>query len=823
MLLPLSWLQDFIDIADTSPEKLSSLLTMSGSEVEKIHQLGGDFANIVVAEITNITPHPNADKLRIATVNRGNATYQDVVCGAPNIAIGQKVPLALLGATIGDITIEKRKIRGVASEGMLCSGRELGIADDHSGIFILDAETPVGIPLADVIKPDIVFDLEITPNRADCFSIQGLAREAAALLERPLRKDHYLNQEKGIQTLQKQTSTGHPVTINAPEQCFRYVGVSLDNINISPSPQWMQLRLLAAGMRPINNVVDITNYVMLETGQPLHAFDRDKLGQQGITVRLALPEENLTTLDGKQRYLQPSMLLIAGTKEPLAIAGVMGGASTEVDEKTTSLLLESATFHSTTIRKTSESLGLRSEASARFEKGVDVLLADKAAAYAVQLFQEIAGATVSGYTDVFNDHGKELTTSQKVHLTHTDTQRLLGISVPAKQAKTILEKLGFACVEASTPTPPETNTWAYTVTIPSYRRDVADKYDLIEEIGRIYGYDNIEASMPTGAFALPELVIQPDWQTRIRQTLALLGLNETYSYALTTRKKLALFGLTEQDVLSLRSPLAEFTDLRCSLLPDLLTILRHNLNVDPTIRSLKLFELSRVFIPKGGNQENIQPDEPLRLSGVALATSFLEIKGILETLLGELGIANVAFEKFFPEDFPPLVKKIHANFIERQSAQLQIGTENPQLLGVVGHLSPAVLKQIDCSTPVVAFELNADLLIAHATGTRTYQSLSKYPPVLFDCAFFVDATIAAGAVLTAIQQLGTETVLVHPTLFDVYTGKGVPAGKKSLAFSIRFIPYEQTLSEEEVKRWQGKVVKVLEKEFSGILRDRSLL
>ncbi|MEI6222562.1 MAG: phenylalanine--tRNA ligase subunit beta [bacterium] len=826
MHLPLSWLADFVDTSSVSPKELANLLTMSGSEVEKIHTTGGDFDKIIVAEIIAIQPHPNADKLRLATVvTDAQGAQQEVVCGAPNIEVGQKVPLAQLGAQIGDFTIEKRKIRGIESNGMLCSGKELGLGDDHSGIFLLDAQTKVGTPLKEVIKTETTFSLEITPNRPDCLSIVGLAREVAALVKKPLKQDIYdqnpvppfTKGARGISenTESKDGSSTLKVTIEDDTICSRYAGLIIKDIKIAPSPSWLQDRLRAVDIRPINNIVDITNYILIETGQPLHAFDLQKFENPHVIVRRAQKDEKLKTLDGQERSLPQDATIIANEKGPVAMAGVMGGLETEVDSQTTSILLEAAHFDGIAVRKGAEKIGLRTEASSRFEKGTDIRLVPSAIWRAAAMIQELAGGTITEYHDEIAATGKEkLEKATTISLTSLEIKRMLGILPSQKEVVEMLSLLGFEVV----PTPEKHDAWSLEITVPTWRADVTETFDIIEEIGRIYGYDKIPATIPTGPIANTQLHYKPDWDNLIHQMFVALGYNEIFNYAITSKKLLQQFGIPPEQAMELLSPLAEFECMRVSLIPDVISNLQSNIEKYPSLKTLHLYEYSRVFLSQG---EKELPNETQTLTGAGFDTDFLSIKGDLETLLERLGITDTDFTPFSPEKLTQPQQSIAKHFESSSSALVLV---NNKPVGFIAKLTPKFLTTIgfsaDSKAEVFVFELNADLLKESATALREFQPLSKFPPVLFDAAFFVDATTPSGHVLKALEQLASKEVKLNAELFDVYQGKNVEAGKKSLAFSITFNPFNHTLNEEEIKVWQQKVIKLVEEKFGGVLRDK---
>lgn len=810
MLLPLSWLGDFIDLDHTSPEKIAEALTMSGSEVKKIHSQTERFAGIVIAEILAIRPHPNAQKLQLATITTDSKNQYELVCGAPNIHVGQKIPYAPTGAKLGAITVEEKVIRGIASPGMLCSAKELGLSEESSGILILDPSLKLGTPLIKVIPPEIVFELEITPNRPDCLSILGLARELCCVFDKPLKKDSY---EQSIPHFKNQARV--QITIDAPSACSRYAGLVLSDIGIKPSPLWLQNRLRAAGIRSINNIVDATNYVLWETGQPLHAFDWTKIHDHSIVVRLATKGEKITTLDDQVRTLEPEMLVIADTEKPIALAGIMGGKMSEVDSATTTILLESAHFDAMTVRKASEKLALRTEASARFEKGADRVLVDRALWQAALLIKDLAGGTITAYMDVMTPADKKkLQTQPAVSLPNKEIRRILGVEITKKAAEKTLTRLGFGIKKTTT----SKKDWVLSVAIPSFRQDVREKFDLIEEVGRIYGYQRLPATIPSGALAVKNLQIQPDWDTTLREAMVALGFHEVFNYSIISQNTLEDFNLSTDQALKLASPLADFKYVRFSLLPDLLLNVQHNLFNNPNLSTVRLFEYSSVFLSKGNKA---LPEEPLLLGGVCVESDFLTFKGYLEYVVEKLGISSLSFSSSVLATVPTRAKEVTNMLDARTLTWVFLDSE---YVGFLGQVQPLQLQKIGIDRlpkkAVWCFEINADVLKKAARDVRVFKPLSKFPPVLFDCAFILDEHTQSGEVLKALQALSTEAVEIKPELFDVYVGKTIDQGKKSLAFSLQFIPYEQTLNDEHIKQLQEKVVKLVEEKFGGILRDK---
>ncbi|MGC9023339.1 MAG: phenylalanine--tRNA ligase subunit beta [Chloroflexia bacterium] len=822
MKVPLKWLQEYVSLDDLPVDVLAHRLTLAGLEVAGIERIGQEWdrERVLVGEVVEVRRHPNADRLTVVDVAFGAGPPLSVVCGAPNIRPGmrgQKVALARAGARLYDghsreprlITLKADKIRGVRSEGMICSEKELGLSEDHTGVVILPEDAPVGLPLADYLG-EVILDIDLTPNLGRCYSMIGIAREVAALFGRELRRPSPNPQEAGPPIAGQVT-----VEILDPDLCPRYSAALVRDVQMGPSPAWMQQRLLRAGMRPINVVVDITNYVMLEFGQPLHAFDYDKLrprpGQPhppAIIVRRARPGERLTTLDGVERALDPDALLICDGQGPVALAGVMGGRESEVTETTRHILLESAHFDPICIRRTSQALHLSSEASIRFERSVDPEGTVWALRRACALLEELAGAvTALGVVDVYPRPYPPRT----IVLPAGEVRRILGISLSAEEVAALLRPLGFACtVEGE----------AVRVEVPSFRMDVSLPADLLEEVARMYGYDRIPATLlrdilpPQRGNPLLEL------QEHIRDILVGCGLDEVITYSLTNLRSVSRLapGMPEIDgsrYLRLANPLSpEREYLRQTLMAGLLEALALNLR---SYERVALFEIGRIYLPREGEE---LPDEPPML-GLALAgrreerswlssdageLDFFDLKGVVEVLLDRLGIVGARFE---PSE--------HPSFHPGRQAALWLGEE---LAGRFGEVHPQVCAQFELPAHRVGLaEFHLRPFLSHA-GWRPYEPLSRFPAVIQDIAVVVDEGVPAVRVAEVIRRSGGP-LLRDIALFDVYRGSPLPEGKRSLAYRLTFQAMDRVLVEEEVNRLREKrIVPALERELGATIRAR---
>ncbi len=793
MKLPLRWLKDYVNIT-MAPEALAHRLTLAGLEVGSMERTGGDWQNVYVGHVVAVEPHPNADRLRLATVDLGSER-QTVVCGAPNVAPGQKIAFAKVGTKLIDghtgkpTVLKPARIRGVESAGMVCSEKELGLSEEHEGILVLPDDAPVGVPLSDYLG-DVIFDLELTPNRPDALSVLGIAREVAALTGQSVKEPVAAYAEAGP-PIGQQTS----VEVLDPDLCPRYCATLITGLRVGPSPRWMQERLQAAGMRPINNIVDITNYVTMEYGQPLHAFDFDTLAEKRIVVRRARPGETIVTLDGQERQLSPDMLAICDAQRPVALAGIMGGAGTGVTEGTTAILLESANFNLVSIRRTSHALALRTEASLRFEKGLSPKLPPIAARRATQLILELAGGqTAQGLVDVYPVRRE----SKAIVLPQARARRVLGMDLSLEQMTSALAALGCQC---------ELRHDSLLVTPPYWRTDLRLPDDLVEEVARVTGYDQLPATMLRGEVPLRQPNPARELRERLRDLLVACGLQEVITYSLVGESLLVKAGLTPG--LRVVNPVSQEQQyLRTSLRPSLLSCLAANQR--RTEAGLRLFEVGRAYLPR----ENDLPEEHEVLAaawaGPRSAPSwstpqdnldFYDAKGVVEELSSRLGLAL----HFEAATDPHLHPGRCASLVAGGSA-----------VGVLGELQRSVADAFDISlSPVVLLEIDLASIIPLVAEPR-YRSLPRFPEAIRDIAVVVDAGLPSEKLRQAILS---NPLIVACQVFDVYRGAPVPPGKVSLAFRIVYRSPERTLTEAEVDAAHQRIVQRLEHEFSATLRQ----
>jgi len=799
MKVSLKWLKDYVDI-DLLPEALAEKLTMIGLEAGDVHTIGGGFQNVFVGEVLKVEGHPNADRLSLATVDLGQEQHT-VVCGAPNIAAGQRIAFAKVGARLIDghsgktMELKPAKIRGVASAGMVCSEMELGLSDNHEGILILAEDAPVGTPLADYMG-DTIFDITITPNRPDCMNVIGIAREIAALTGKTVRLPE-------IDYPEESTSTDDLVSIEIldPDLCPRYCGGIIKSVTIGQSPDWMQQRLLAAGMRPINNIVDITNFVMLEYGQPLHAFDYDKITEGKIIVRSAQEGEKMVTLDGTHRELTPDMLLITDPAGPVALAGVMGGEDSEVTPTTRTILLESANFNNASIRRTSRSLGLLSEASARFDKGLSPDLSMPAIRRAIRLVVEFAGGTATtGIVDAYPGYAGP---AKPIRLTAARAIQVLGIDFGLERITRTLVSLGFDCESKS--------DLEIMVSVPYWRTDIKLADDLIEEVARIIGYDAIPTTMLSSEIPHHEPSPMRTLRERVQDILVGCGMQEVINYSLTSEDVIAKIRYQGQfgEPIRLANPLSrdqEFLrlSLRGGLLANFAANERHH------GQGVILFEAGKIYLPREGEL----PDEREIVAGIMGglrsvkgwrsdqgSLDFFYAKGIVQILLERLGL-SARFD--IADDVMLLPGKTAAIYF------------NDQQIGILGELHPEVAADFDItSEPVAIFEIEMQKLIPAIEKPRTFNPIPRYPSIDRDIALIVDVDVSAQRIWEVLKSYSQVS---QATLFDVYQGKQVPEGKKSLAFALRYQSMERTLTDEAVDKLQQKILKRLEKEVGAILR-----
>jgi phenylalanyl-tRNA synthetase beta chain len=827
MRVPISWLKEFVDIPIPVTE-LAERLTFAGLEVASIETLGlngselpWDRERMVVGRIVEVKPHPNADRLVLATVEYGAGRIKTVVTGAPNLKVGdsgQKVAFALEGARLRDaysatpgiMTLTGRKVRGVYSDAMVLSEKELGLSDDHEGILVLDPAAPVGTPLADYLG-DVVLELEILPNMARCLSVLGVAREVAAITGGRVRLPESTMPAAGLPVGERLQ-----IEIADASLCARYTATLIAGVTIGPSPEWLRRRLRLAGIRPISNVVDVTNYIMLEWGQPLHAFDYDVLvrrakGVPRIIVRPAEPGEAITTLDGVTRALTPERLLITDTAGPIAVAGVMGGAETEVTDGTRNVLLESANFHFVSIRKTTQALKLPSEASARFGRGVPPALAVPAVTRATALMQTLAGGEIArGVADCY----PAPQVPPMIALTTGDARRILGMDVPRDEIARILTALDFRC------------EWegeaGLRVTAPAHRLDIGEGvvgvHDLLEETARVIGYDRIPVTDMADQLPPQRDNAAVDWEERLKDRLIVAGLQEVITYRLTTPEREAALApgadpAAHRPYIRLANPIsADRVVMRQTLLAGLLEVIAHNARIRDR---LWFFEIGHAYLPVEGQ---VLPAE-LRRLGIGMAgpiappswadhaparIDFFNLKGVVEALLEGLHLREATFE---PADHPA--------FAPGRSARLVSGG---QTLGFLGEIHPGVRPAFDLPDgPICLAELDLEALFRVAPPASALTAVPRFPPALQDIALVVDEAVLAADVAAAIRAAGG-ALLGDVRLFDVYRGGQLPTGKKSMAFSLAFQATDRTLTDANVEAEKSRILEIVSRRLGARLR-----
>ncbi|OGO29881.1 MAG: phenylalanine--tRNA ligase subunit beta [Chloroflexi bacterium RBG_16_56_11] len=803
MKVPLSWLKDYVDVTLPAAE-LARRITLAGFEVAEIITTGGSWENIIVGRITAVNPHPNADRLRLATVDLGQR-QETVVCGAPNLNVGDKIAFAHSGAQLvnpynGQMEeLKPAKIRGVVSRGMICSEKELGISESHEGILVLKPEVEIGRPLVEYLG-DSVLDIDVTANRPDCLSVVGIAHETAALCGRKMHIPEIACEESG-EPLEGRIT----IEISAPDLCPRYCASLITGVTITDSPAWLQERLVACGQRPINNIVDITNYVMLEYGQPLHSFDYDRLKGHKIMVRRAAGGEKFYTLDEVERELTGDMLVIGDGERTVAIAGVMGGLNSEVTGSTTNILLEAASFKATSIHYTSRRLGLTSEASTRFERGISAGLTIPALRHATQLIAELGGGKIArGIIDVYP--GKK--DPALIPLTAAKVRRVLGVGFSQEQIVDTLESLGFDC---------RGDGAGIKVTAPYWRSDINQDVDIIEEVARINGYDKIPMTLL--AEPVPPQRTEPiiGLKRKIRRGLAGHGFQEIMSYTLTGLDMLSNLAAPARppEPLPARvvNPMtADQEYLRCSLRAGLLTTLANNRRYEEG--GIRLFELGRIYLPTG---ESL-PAEPEVLCGIMSGPraerswlggdgtfDFHDAKGAIESLLGQLDV-NVTFEKSLDAGLHPA----------RQAAVVVQGGERRETIGIIGEVHPAVAAAFEVTGTVGLFEINLMALLPFAAGEKTYRAVPRFPGSYRDIALVVDAGVTHRQILDIISSY---PLITGAELFDVYSGKPVAPGKKSLAYRLVYQSTTHTLTDAEVNNVQEQLLERMARELGAILRS----
>jgi phenylalanyl-tRNA synthetase beta chain len=809
MKVSYKWVSDYVDLSGFSASELAEKLNRTGIAVDVVENRNKGVTGVVVGYVKSREKHPDADKLSVCIVDAGQGEDLQIVCGAKNVDAGQKVPVALVGAELpGDLKIKRAKLRGVESQGMICSAKELGLNDKllpkeiQEGILVLPQDTPVGQSILDVLAiNDEVIELDLTPNRSDCLSMLGAAYELAAITGRSVK---LADPQQGMAHSSAKAADHIRVTISAPEQCSHYAARLIEGVKVAPSPLWLQNRLMAAGIRPINNVVDITNYVMLEYGQPLHAFDADKLANGRIDVRMAQPGEVLVTLDDNERKLEPHMLLITDGVKPVALAGVMGGANSEVTEGTTRILLESARFDGGTVRKTSRQLGLRSEASIRFEKEVNpdhvIPALDRAAAL---LSQYADGQVAEGIVE-------ERVSSKEPHTLELSLERVnrfLGTSLDFSQMKSVFDRLSFSYEVIGGE--------AVRVQVPLRRGDITRPVDLIEEVARLYGYDNIPTTLIEGVTTPGGLTKAQAVRRSVRALLSGFGLQEAITYSFTHPDQIQQYPGLYPDAkpIALSLPMSEErSTMRTSLIPHLLDATNYNRNRNTS--DVALFELGTVFITNEARVSKL-PEEKLLL-GIVMSgnrraahwadkgkpVDFYDVKGIFEQVIAHLGITGVSYQRAQAEGMHP-----------GRTADIVV---NGAILGRIGQLHPALQKELDLDDTYV-LEVQLDALTELVDTEITYQALPRYPAMARDLAVVVDRRTEVGVLLNTARETAGE-LLKSIDVFDIYTDERLGGDKKSVALALVYRHAERTLTDEEVTALQEKIVVQLAEAHQAELR-----
>ncbi|GMQ62640.1 phenylalanine--tRNA ligase subunit beta [Vallitalea maricola] len=797
MNVPMQWLKDYVNI-DCDIKTFIDSMTMSGSKVEGYEELGKEISKVVVGKILKIEKHPDADKLVVTQVNVGEEEPIQIVTGANNISEGDYVPIALVGSTLpDDIKIKKGKLRGIPSNGMMCSVEELGLmredfpeAPEH-GIYIFDKEYELGMDVKSIFGlDDIVVEYEITSNRPDCFSIVGIAREAAATFGKDFKYP-----EIKVDEVEGNANDYIKIEIEDEDLCARFAGRVVKNLKIEPSPWWLKKRLLSCGVRPINNIVDITNFVMLEFGQPMHAYDLDKLEGKKVIARRAKDNEKIMTLDGEERELDSSMLVIADENKPVSIAGIMGGEDTKVTEETNTLLFEAANFEGTNVRFTSKKIGLRSDSSAKYEKYLDPNNIDEAINRACQLINMLgAGEVVSGMVDVYPTKRVE----KEVAFTAEGINKLLGTDLSEDEMIKIFEKVEL-----------KVDKNKGVVIVPTFRPDVEREADLAEEVARFYGYDNIPVTLATGTPTVGKKSYKQKIEDITRVVMENCGLSEAMTYSFESPKVFDKIRLDKDDSLrktvTISNPLGEdFSIMRTTTVNGMLTALSTNYN--RRNESASLYELSYIYLPKDEEIKEL-PDERMQLTiGMYGDIDFYNVKGVVETLLNRLGI----YEGY---EYDP---NVSINYLH-PGRQAKITINNKEL-GIIGEVHPEVADNYNIDTRAYLAVIDMPVLVKKSNLERAYEPLAKYPAVNRDLGLLAKNEVLVGQIEAIIRQRGGK-ILKDIKLFDVYTGSQIEEGYKSLAFALTFRANDHTLKEKEISKTMSKILNGLENTLDVKLRQ----
>ncbi|MBU5466567.1 phenylalanine--tRNA ligase subunit beta [Virgibacillus sp. MSJ-26] len=808
MLVSLNWLKNYVDISGISIEDLAERITKSGIEVDGIHYIAEESKGLVVGYVESCEQHPNADKLNLCQVDVGEETLQ-IICGAPNIKQGQKVIVAKPGGVLpGNFKIKKVKLRGIESNGMICSLQEIGINEKYvpkdvaDGIFVLPEDTVVGEDIEPLMNlNDAVLEFDLTPNRADCLSMLGVAYEVAAVLDKEVNLPDY-----SVATTNDHAKNYISVDVESPELNPYYGAFIIKDVQVKQSPLWLRNYLMAAGVRPINNVVDITNYVLFEYGQPLHAFDYDHLDSKKIVVRQARENEKMTTLDDVERTLTSQDLLITDGEKPIALAGVMGGANTEVNENTTTVLLEAAYFDPYTVRKTVNKTGLRSEASTRFEKGVDPNRVKEAGLRACLMLKDYADGEVLEGAVEFDKLDRS---SKKVMMNQKEINKRLGTDLTTKEIEDILRKLGFDYKQVDI---------EFEVSIPTRRGDISIFEDMLEEVARIYGYDHLPYTLPKGASKPGALTERQNLKRKIKQFLQGVGLSETITYSLTNKDYIDKLISPEIKILNPKParvalPMTEdHYYLRLSLLPEMLKSMAYNIARKQT--NLAFYEMGTIFVT---DEEKItkQPNERLRLSGAITghwmnhewqqekkSVDFYVIKGIIESLFSYLDV-EVDYKRLKHPDLHP-----------GRSAMISL---DESTIGFIGQVHPSMEKAFDLKETYV-FDLDMEQVLEAYEHIPSFSHIPRYPAIARDVAFVLDESVPANEVQRLIEELGSPVIKdVH--VFDLYMGDNLPDGKKSVAYNLIYQDPHKTLKDEEVDQSFREIIEKVNEQFDAYVRS----
>ena len=789
MLVSYNWLKQYTNVEDNA-SALAEKITRGGIEVEGVEYLAEEISGVVVGYVESKEKHPDAEKLNVCQVNVGEEENLQIVCGAPNVDAGQYVIVATVGAKLPGIKIKKAKLRGVESQGMICSLAELGLSKSvvpknyQEGIYVFETEQELGSDVVEVLGlNDYILDLSITPNRADALSMRGLTYELGALYNNKV-------DFKDVEKEEDYEATSLQVAIES-DSCRNYVGQVVKNVEVKSSPLWLQTRLMNSGIRPINNIVDITNYVLLEFGQPMHAFDKDLVGDK-IVVRDAKEGEVLETLDGEERKLQTTDLVITDGTRAIALGGVMGGKNTEVSEETKNIILESAYFNPTSVRRTSAANGLRSDSSARFEKGIDPNMQKAALARAVELILELCpNAVVESSVGVVNKVDDKV-----VEITTSYINNYLGIILSTEEIVAILEGLSFKV---------EVSGEDLVVKVPTRRPDISIKQDLVEEVIRIYGYDNLASTLPKfskttkGGLTYSQRMVRD-----LRAVYASLGFNDTINYSLVSEEEATQYTLEDHHKVRLLMPMTEtHSTLRQSLIPGLLNTVQYN--VARKQKDLKLLEIGRVFF--GSGDDNIQPKETVYLSaaltGEERSTKWLKESSTLDFFAAK-GYLEVVFERLGLEEKVTYKKSTLEGMHPGRFAEVYLGEKR---IGFIGEVHPQVADKLGLNTTYV-FEINLDEVISEGKVKPKYEEVTKYPEITRDIAMLIDVKDEYQNIYNVVESVNSK-LITKVELFDLYVGAELLVGKKSLALTITYSDKQKTLTDEEVTAVHDKVLAAL--------------